>query len=47
MADWRSGSADPSIEFYAALPSFLEFDDFAEVDAFAPVPENISKKAPF
>ncbi len=33
-------NADPSIEFYAALPSFSEFDDFAEFDAYAPVPDD-------
>ncbi|HUS52677.1 MAG TPA: DUF3095 family protein [Thermohalobaculum sp.] len=33
---------DPSssTEFYAALPSFSEFDDFTEFDAYAPVPDD-------
>ncbi len=31
-------SADPSSEFYAALASFSDFDDFTEFDAYAPVP---------
>jgi hypothetical protein len=33
-------NADPSTEFYAALPSFAEFDDFAEFDAYASVPDD-------
>jgi hypothetical protein len=32
--------AVPSAEFYAALPSFSEFDDFTEFDAYAPVPDD-------
>ncbi len=33
-------NADRSTEFYSALPSFSEFDDFAEFDAYAPVPDD-------
>ncbi len=32
--------ADPPTEFYAALPSFSEFGDFAKFDAYAPVPDD-------
>jgi hypothetical protein len=32
--------AAPSTDFYAALPSFSEFDDFTEFDAYAPVPDD-------
>lgn len=32
--------AAPSTEFYAALPSFAEFDDFLEFDSYAPVPDD-------
>jgi hypothetical protein len=30
----------PSADFYAALPSFSEFDDFTDFDAYAPVPDD-------
>jgi DUF3095 family protein len=33
-------TADPSTSFYADLPSFSDFNEFTEFDAYAPVPDD-------